>query len=149
MVSAMLVMPFLDVVAKFLGQQNVPIVEIVWARLFFGMVMTAPLVIHSEGFKALIPNQPGMHFIRAVLVGTATALFFGALKFQGIAETLAVYFVQPLVVTMLSPFVLGEQVGIRRWLAVLVGFIGTLIIIRPGFQSVNPGMFMEIGRAHV
>ena len=145
MVAAMLVMPFLDVVAKFLAQQNVPIVEIVWARLFFGMVMTAPLVIHSEGFRALIPNQPRMHFIRAILVGTATALFFGALKFQGIAETLAVYFVQPLVVTMLSPIVLGEQVGVRRWLAVLVGFIGTLIIIRPGFQSVNPGMFMALG----
>jgi drug/metabolite transporter (DMT)-like permease len=145
MVAAMLVMPFLDVVAKFLGQQNVPIVEIVWARLFFGMLMTAPLVIHSEGLKALIPNQPRMHFVRAALVCTATGLFFGALKFQGIAETLAIYFVQPLVVTMLSPAVLGETVGIRRWLAVLVGFIGTLIIIRPGFQSINPGMLMALG----
>jgi drug/metabolite transporter (DMT)-like permease len=145
MVFAMLVMPFLDVVAKFLGQQNVPIIQIVWARLFFGMAMTAPLVVHSEGVKALIPLHPFMHFLRAALVGVATTLFFGALKFQGIAETLAIYFVQPLVVTMLSPLVLGEKVGIRRWLAVLVGFIGTLIIIRPGFQSVNPGMLMALG----
>jgi drug/metabolite transporter (DMT)-like permease len=145
MVSAMLVMPFLDVVAKFLGQQNVPIIQIVWARLFFGMAMTAPLVVHGEGVKALIPRHPLMHFVRAVLVGIATFLFFGALKFQGIAETLAIYFVQPLVVTMLSPLVLGETVGVRRWLAVLVGFMGTLIIIRPGFQSVNPGMLMALG----
>jgi drug/metabolite transporter (DMT)-like permease len=145
MVSAMLVMPFLDVVAKFLGQQNVPIIQIVWARLFFGMAMTAPLVVHSEGVKALVPHHPFMHFVRAVLVGVATTLFFGALKFQGIAETLSIYFVQPLVVTMLSPLVLGEKVGVRRWLAVLVGFIGTLIIIRPGFQSVNPGMLMALG----
>ena len=65
MVSAMLVMPFLDVVAKFLGQQNVPIIQIVWARLFFGMAMTAPLVVHSEGVKALIPHHPFMHFLRA------------------------------------------------------------------------------------
>jgi drug/metabolite transporter (DMT)-like permease len=145
MVSAMLVMPFLDVVAKFLGQQNVPIIQIVWARLFFGMAMTAPLVVHSEGVKALVPHHPIMHLLRAALVGVATTLFFGALKFQGIAETLAIYFVQPLVVTMLSPLVLGEKVGVRRWLAVLVGFIGTLIIIRPGFQSVNPGMLMALG----
>jgi drug/metabolite transporter (DMT)-like permease len=145
MIAAMLVMPFLDVVAKFLGQQNVPIVEIVWGRLFFGMLMTAPLLLKSEGFKGLIPQQPLLHFARAGLVAVATALFFWALKFQGIAETLAIYFVQPLVVTMLSPLILGETVGLRRWAAVFVGFMGTLIIIRPGFQNVNPGMLMALG----
>jgi drug/metabolite transporter (DMT)-like permease len=145
MIAAMLVMPFLDVVAKFLGQQNVPIVEIVWGRLVFGMLMTAPLLLKSEGLKGLIPQQPLLHFARAGLVAVATALFFWALKFQGIAETLAIYFVQPLVVTMLSPLILGETVGLRRWAAVFVGFMGTLIIIRPGFQSVNPGMLMALG----
>ena len=145
MIAAMLVMPFLDVVAKFLGQQNVPIVEIVWGRLVFGMLMTAPLLLKSEGLKGLIPQQPLLHFARAGLVAVATALFFWALKFQGIAETLAIYFVQPLVVTMLSPLILGETVGLRRWAAVFVGFMGTLIIIRPGFQNVNPGMLMALG----
>jgi drug/metabolite transporter (DMT)-like permease len=145
MVAAMLLMPFLDVVAKFLGQQNVPIVQIVWGRLMFGTLMTAPLVLKSEGLGGLIPQQPLLHFARAMLVAIATGLFFWALKYQGIAETLAIYFVQPLVVTMLSPFVLGEKVGIRRWLAVFVGFMGTLIIIRPGFQNINPGMLMALG----
>ena len=51
---------------------------------------------------------------------------------------------QPLIVTLLSPLVLGEQVGIRRWVAVVVGFIGTLIIIRPGFQELNPGVFLAL-----
>jgi drug/metabolite transporter (DMT)-like permease len=83
--------------------------------------------------------------IRAMFLITATALFFWALKFQGIAETLAIFFVQPLVITMLSPLILGEKVGVRRWLAVAVGFMGTLIIIRPGFQSLNPGVFMALG----
>ncbi len=145
MIAAMLVMPFLDVVAKFLGQQNVPIVEIVWGRLAFGTLMTAPLVVGSEGFKGLTPQQPLLHLARACLVAVATGLFFWALKFQGIAETLAIYFVQPLVVTMLSPIILGETVGLRRWVAVIVGFMGTLIIIRPGFQNVNPGMLMALG----
>ena len=145
MIAAMIVLPFLDVVAKFLGQQNVPIIEIVWARLFFGMVMTAPLVWKLDGPRSLIPQRPGVHLIRALFLIAATGLFFWALKFQGIAETLAIFFVQPLVITMLSPLVLGEKVGLRRWLAVAVGFMGTLIIIRPGFQSLNPGAFMALG----
>jgi drug/metabolite transporter (DMT)-like permease len=145
MIGAMIVLPFLDVVAKFLGQQNVPIIEIVWARLFFAMVMTAPLVWKMDGPRSLIPRRPAVHLIRAVFLIAATTLFFWALKFQGIAETLAIFFVQPLVITMLSPLVLGEKVGLRRWLAVAVGFTGTLIIIRPGFQSLNPGVFMALG----
>ncbi len=145
MIAAMLVLPFLDVIAKHLGQQNVPIIQIVWARLFFGMLMTAPFVIQAEGLYGLIPQRPLIHGIRAVLLITATGLFFWALKFQGLAETLAIFFVQPLIITMLSPFVLGEKVGIRRWLAVAVGFMGTLIIIRPGFQSITPGVLMALG----
>jgi drug/metabolite transporter (DMT)-like permease len=145
MVAAMLVMPFLDVVAKFLGQQNVPIMQIVWARLFFGMAMTAPFVLQREGLRGLIPQQPHLHVARAVLLIAATGLFFWGLKYQGIAECLSIFFVQPLVVTMLSPLVLGEKVGLRRWLAVVVGFLATLIIIRPGFQAFNPGMLMALG----
>ena len=145
MLGAMIVLPFLDVVAKFLGQQNVPIIEIVWARLFFGMVMTAPLVWKIDGARSLMPQRPVIHMIRAMFLITATALFFWALKFQGIAETLAIFFVQPLVITTLSPLILGEKVGVRRWLAVAVGFMGTLIIIRPGFQGLNPGVFMALG----
>ena len=145
MLGAMLVLPFLDVVAKFLGQQNVPIIEIVWARLFFGMVMTAPLVWKIDGARSLIPQRPIIHTIRASFLIAATGLFFWALKFQSIADTLAIFFVQPLVITVLSPFVLGEKVGVRRWLAVAVGFMGTLTIIRPGFQNLNPGVFMALG----
>ncbi len=145
MIGAMLVLPFLDVVAKFLGQQDVPVIQIVWARLFFGLLMTAPLVWKIDGARNLIPQRPLVHTARAVLLVTATTLFFWALKFQSIADTLAIFFVQPLVITMLSPFVLGEKVGLRRWLAVAVGFMGTLIIIRPGFQSLNPGVFMALG----
>jgi drug/metabolite transporter (DMT)-like permease len=98
-----------------------------------------------DGARSLIPQRPVVHLIRAVFLMAATTLFFWALKFQGIAETLAIFFVQPLVITMLSPLVLGEKVGLRRWLAVAVGFMGTLIIIRPGFQSLNPGVFMALG----
>jgi drug/metabolite transporter (DMT)-like permease len=140
MLAAMAILPFLDVVAKHLGQQGVPILQIVWARLFFGTLVTLPFAANLAGARGLIPNLPAMHAARAILLISATGFFFWGLKYLSIADTLAIFFVQPLIVTMLSPLVLGEHVGLRRWMAVIVGFIGTLIIIRPGLQEFNPGV---------
>ena len=145
MISAMAVLPFLDAIAKYLGQQGVPVMQIVWARLFFGAFLTLPFALRLAGPRGLIPNMPLMHAVRAALMIAATGFFFAALHSLSIADTLAIFFVQPLIVTMLSPLVLGEKVGIRRWAAVLIGFIGTLIIIRPGFQELNPGVFLALG----
>lgn len=144
MIAAMAVLPFLDVIAKYLGQQGVPVLQIVWARLFFGAILTMPFALKIAGVRGLMPNLPVMHGVRACFLIAATSFFFWALTYLPIAETLAIFFVQPLIVTLLSPLVLGETVGIRRWLAVLVGFAGTLIIIRPGFAEVNPGVFLAL-----
>ncbi|MCB1377168.1 MAG: DMT family transporter [Alphaproteobacteria bacterium] len=144
MIAAMMSLPFLDVVAKFLGQQGIPVMQIVWARLFFGALMTYPLAARRAGLGVIRPGMPVVHSSRAVLLIAATAFFFAALKYLPIADTLSIFFVQPLIITMLSPVVLGEHVGIRRWAAVIVGFIGTLIIIRPGLQEINPGVFLAL-----
>ena len=144
MLTAMAVLPFLDTIAKYLGQQGVPVMQIVWARLFFGAVLTLPFALKLVGVKGLVPNMPVVHGVRASFMIAATAFFFWALHFLPIADTLAIFFVQPLIVTLLSPLVLGEQVGLRRWIAVVIGFVGTLIIIRPGFQAVNPGVFLAL-----
>ncbi len=144
MLLAMSILPFLDVVAKFLGQQGVPVLQIVWARLFFGTFVTLPFALKLVGPKGLVPNMPVMHTARALFLISATGFFFWGLQYLSIADTLSIFFVQPLIVTMLSPLVLGEKVGIRRWMAVLIGFMGTLIIIRPGFQELNPGVFMAL-----
>lgn len=144
MLAAMLVLPFLDVAAKFLGQQNMPVMESVWARFIFGTLLNVPFVLKNRPLATLKTDMPVMHTVRAVLVIASTALFFLALNYLPIADTLAIYFVQPLVVTLLSPVILKEQVGIRRWIAVVIGFIGTLIIIRPGFQSINEGVVLAL-----
>jgi len=91
------------------------------------------------------PERAGIHSLRAALLILATFLFFAALKFLPIADALAVFFVQPLVVTALSPLILREHVGPRRWAAVAVGFVGTLIVIRPGLQAFNPGTALAFG----
>ena len=144
MLCAMAMLPFLDVVAKFLGQQGVPVVQIVWARMTLGCVMTLPFAIRIGGAESLLPARPIMHAFRAAFLIAATGFFFWGLKFTSIAGMLSIFFVYPLALTMLSPFVLGEKVGIRRWTAVVIGFIGTLIIIRPGFQEFNAGAVLAL-----
>jgi len=144
MLTAMAVLPFLDVVAKHLGREGIPVMQIVWARLFFGALITLPLAARLAGARGLVPNMPFMHAIRASFLVAATGFFFWGLHYLSIADCLSIFFVQPLIVTLLSPAVLGEHVGLRRWVAVVIGFIGTLIIIRPGFQELNPGVIMAL-----
>ena len=145
MVGAMLIFPFLDVCAKFLGQWGIPVIEIVWARLFFGLLLSAPILIWREGSASLHVKDSKINALRGFFLVISTMMFFGALHYQGVAETLAIYFVQPLFITALAPIVLKEKVGLNRWLAVAVGFIGVLIIIRPGYLELNPGVFLAAG----
>lgn len=144
MLGAMAVLPFLDVVAKHLGQRGLPVMQAVWARMFFGALLTLPFVIRIGGARALVPDRPLYHLLRAGFLITATFSFFWSLKTLPIADALALFFVQPLIVTALSPLVLGEHVGPRRWAAVAAGFAGTLVIIRPGFQTFSPGMLLAL-----
>ena len=74
----------------------------------------------------------GMQLARSTTLLVGTVLFFFGLSYMPVADTLALFFVSPLVATALSPWILGEKVGPRRYAAVLIGFIGALIIFRPG-----------------
>ncbi|MBL8894012.1 MAG: DMT family transporter [Rhizobiales bacterium] len=146
MLIAMALLPFLDVIAKHLGDIGVPVIQIVWARMFFGTLLTLPIVVGQFGWKpVLTPNSPGIQVLRSLLLLTSTGLYFWSLKYLPVADALAIFFVQALAVTLLSPLMLGEHVGIRRWIATIVGFIGTLIIIRPGFQTFNLGIVLALG----
>ena len=138
-VLAMAVLPFIDVCAKFLGQQGMPVPQMVWARFFFGALFTLPLALRIAGVKAFKPINQAFNTARATFLVTGTAFFFLALKTLPIADTLAIYFVQPILITALSPIVLGEHVGMRRWTSVFIAFLGVMIIIRPGFQAFNVG----------
>lgn len=145
MLGAMAVLPGIDVIAKMLGQQGVPVLQIVWARLALGALMTLPFAWRIAGPEGLWPARPWYHLMRAALLVAATFCFFLSLHWLPIADALAIFFVQPLIVTILSALILREAVGPRRWAAVAVGFIGTLIIIRPGFAEVNPGSLLAFG----
>jgi drug/metabolite transporter (DMT)-like permease len=144
LLTAMAILPLIDVMAKFLGRQNLPVMEMVWARFFFGAVLSGIWAMAVEGRAALRPVNPLLNACRALALIAGTAFFFAGLKFLPVADTLSIYFVQPVLISALSPFVLGEKVGLRRWLIVLAGFCGVLVIIRPGLQQVNPGHFLAL-----
>ena len=144
MLGAMAILPFMDVCAKYLGEQGVPILQIVWARLTFGTLVTLPFALRVTGWRGLWPDKPMYHGFRGGFLILATFTFFLSLRYLPIADALAIFFVQPLIVTILSGLVLRERVGPRRWTAVFVGFIGTLIIIRPGVVAINPGSLLAL-----
>lgn len=145
MVGAMAALPFIDMFAKILAAAGLPIVLIVCARVGFGALMTAPLAYRAVGVGMFRRANPWFHVLRAALFNLSTFTFFWSLKYLPLADALSIFFVQPLVLTALSGWFFGEKVGLRRWAAVMVGFIGVLIIVRPGLVAFNLGTVFAFG----
>ena len=141
LVAGFMVIPLMDVGAKDLGGQGYAPVLVAWARFAVSAVVLSPLLLRRGAVRQMTGPGAGMQIIRAVMLTTATVLFFSALVTMPVADALAVYFVYPFLITLLAPLALGEQVGIRRFAAVLIGFSGSLLIIRPGFQEVPVGVY--------
>jgi len=144
MLGAMSVVPFMDAIAKQLSG-HLPVLQLVWARYFFHFCLIFPVVMLRYGPRRLIPPQPLLQLLRGGLLLASTILFFAAIAEMPLADALALIFVSPLLVTALSPWVLGESVGPRRKLAVLVGFLGALLIIRPGVGAIQWPALLALG----
>ncbi len=132
MAAGMLWIPCIDAIAKFLGE-SVPPGQIAASRFLFQSLLLFPLLLLAGGLPQVPWRQLHLHAARGALIALATAFFFTALKYMPIADAIAIFFVEPLILTLLSGLFLGEAVGWRRMSAVMVGFMGALIVIRPGF----------------
>jgi drug/metabolite transporter (DMT)-like permease len=140
---AMVLLPIMDGSAKHLSA-TLPVLMSVWARFFFQTVIVAPIVVRRHGAAALLPDRFVLQLLRGLCLVGANASFFGSLVYLPLADSLSIFFISPILVTAVSPVFLGERVGLRRWLAVLAGFAGVLIIIRPGFGSLNAGTLLAL-----
>lgn len=145
LIAGFAVIPLMDAVAKDLGGQGYAPVFTAWGRFALSAVVLAPVLLKRGRLKQMAGPGAGMQVIRAVMLALATVLFFSALVTMPMADALAVYFVYPFLITLLAPFVLGETVGLRRLFAVLIGFSGSLLIIRPGFQEIPSGVYYVLG----
>ena len=128
MVLGVLLLPIMDVAAKVMGE-TISAGIIVLGRFGFQSLILLPFVWSS----LYLPRgrELRLHIMRALSIAFATFCFFAAIQVMPLADALAVFFVMPLLVTLLAPWMLGEQLGWRRLLAVLVGFMGAVILIRP------------------
>ncbi len=135
-----------DAIAKWLGQ-DYPAVQIVFFRYLFGLLPVVVFVWRSGGIACLRTRRPLLHLLRAALLFTALSLLFEALRGMPLAEVIAVAFTAPLFITALAGPLLGETVGARRWGAVVVGFVGALIMVRPGSESFRPEALLVLASA--
>ena len=144
---AMLVIPIVDAIAKYLSA-TIPPVEVAWLRFVVSSALLVPFVIcRDRGFEAFRVPELHLHFLRGAGIAGATAFFFAALEFMPIANVAAIFFVEPLILTLFSAVFLGDQIGWRRILAVLVGFGGALLIIRPSFADLGFVALLPLGAA--
>ena len=143
-VSAWMLLPLMDGLAKFLSQE-IHFLQVVWGRYFFMALIS--LVITFLFFRHHLkwPSNFQIQLIRSLFLFLSTILFFYAISFISLPEALILSFVSPMIVTLLSAIILKEKVGFRRWSAVVVGFIGVLFVIRPGFNEVNLATITALG----
>lgn len=134
MTGGFMIMTLTDGVAKFLGSE-VPPGQIAWGRFFFQSLLTLPLVVAATGWRSLIPYHLFGNIMRGLLMAATTALTYIALRKIPLADFVAIFFIQPFLLTILGAIVEGEKVGWRRWLAIAIGFCGALMVIQPSFAE--------------
>jgi len=134
---------FLDTTAKYLGR-HIDVLQVVWARYTFAFLLTLIISNPLSRPGLLRTGRPLFQIGRATVLLGSTFLNFFALKYLRLDQVLAIAFSTPFFVAALSGPVLGEWVGARRWAAIGVGFMGILVVTRPGFGLVHPAVFLAV-----
>ena len=142
--SAWMIVPVMDAFAKHLSS-SMDVLQITWGRYFFTLIFTLSLMLIFYRKSLVWTKKPFLQLIRGLIFVFSTYLFFYAISEISLPKALTLAFVAPICVTALSPFFLKEQVGIKRWLAVFLGFFGTLVVIRPGLIEFNLATFAALG----
>lgn len=137
MLTAMLAFAAMDAVSKILAQ-HLSIPQILWVRYIFYTGLVA-LMLRRPGIGAVLRSsrQPLLQVSRALLIIIENGVFVLAFTLMPLADMHAIAAASPLIVVALSVPLLGEKVGPRRWLAVVAGFAGVLMIVRPGLQTLD------------
>jgi len=126
-----------------IAQEDVNVYVAGFFRFFLGLVIILPYIIKKKN-TVLKTTHLKQHFLRAILGLPAMLLYFSALVLLPIEKLTAISFVVPLIVTILAVFFLGEKIYIYRTLALILGFSGMLVIIRPGFVDISIGVYMVL-----
>lgn len=140
---AMAIFSAMDGLSKLLTAQFPP-PQIAWSRFLFILLFLTPVVLFRGGARKLRSTRPPLQIARGFCMLFSALLFIFGLSYLPIADATSIGFVSPLFVTALSIPILNEKVGIRRWSAVLVGFVGILVLVRPGSSSFTAAGFFPV-----
>lgn len=143
MLGAMFTMTAMDAAVKW-AVADYSLQQVNFIRSIAAMLVLAPLIWKSGGLQALHTTRPWVHVWRTSLMVVISYTWFFALRYMKLADLGAIVMVSPLMITALSAPLLGERVGLRRWIAVGVGFLGMLIIVRPGFGVFQPVALLAV-----
>lgn len=143
-IAASLAFTINDTTVKFLAG-DYALHQIVLIRSCVGMVVTVAIFLPMDGgLSALKTKRPLMHLARGLCVVLANMLFFTSLATIKIGEATAILFIAPLTITAMAVVFLGERVGPRRWIAIIIGLAGVMIIVRPGADAFQPAAFLPL-----
>ncbi len=133
-----------DIIIKYLSG-DYPLHQVVLLRSLFGMTLVLALIVPlSGGLSSIRTRRMGLHILRGLCVFTANMFFFLGLASMPLAETVAIFFVGPVLIAVASVVFLGETVGLRRWLAIAAGMVGVLIVLRPGAEAFQPAALLPL-----
>ncbi|RDD62521.1 DMT family transporter [Ferruginivarius sediminum] len=144
MAAAMLAVPGNDAIAKLLSASLAPGM-VAWGRFVFQTTMLLPVAVVTR--RRLGGQRLGLHAARGLLLAGAILTIFWALKYLPIANAIAIFFVEPLILTLMSAALLGEPIGWRRISAVGVGLLGAMIVIRPSWEAFGWAAILPLGTA--
>ena len=122
----------LDASAKYLSNE-LPLWVLLWGRYVFNFLFVALFFIRGAPADILRTRKIKLQILRSILLVASTLTFWLALMFLPLVDCVVVLFVSPILVTMLAAPLLGESVGRHRWIAVIIGFVGVMVVMRPGF----------------
>jgi drug/metabolite transporter (DMT)-like permease len=133
-----------DVSIKFLSD-GYALHQVILIRAFVAMAFILFVISRSErGFAQLATGRPSMHLLRVVIVMISNVTYFVGLATLDLADAVAVAYVSPIIITLLSIVFLGEKVGPRRWAAVMIGMLGVLVMLRPGAGVIQPAALLVL-----
>lgn len=135
-----------DTLSKYQARES-PVMMIVWARYFVPLVLLLAVFLPKRGLCLLRTSFPAVQVIRGVLLTAGTVFIIFAYRVMPMAEAQAISFIHPVLLTVLAVIFLGEKVTPLGWMAVLLGFSGVLVIVRPGGGLFTPAAFLPLGLA--
>ncbi len=141
--GGMFIFSFQDVMIKLLSD-TYPVHEIVFIRGLVALPLLFVVVHFDSGFGSFKSNHVWQHAVRSILMFGGYFFFYLAAAAIPLSTAIALFFVSPLMITVLSIPLLGEKVGIRRWIGITVGLLGAVIMIRPGFAALEPAMLLPL-----